>query len=304
MDHVKTRGRSKFFTCFSPVFADDDPGRDSDSSVTRNKRARRGFAAAMKAVFSKASSAKKSRSKKSKQDPFRSSSGYSISSPAINAKFVNSTNKNTEELPVLLRANSNASSVFSPSVTDSSRSSSRSSSISSNSRSGSERIKLSASSLDFKRNLNPRDGEKCGCTVGMCIFFICLVALVFWGKVSAIVTCTSACLFFAPACRPQGRCRPESATSSVDLSLDEDIDSEENKKRVIMEGLLERNRPRVLQPWISCVRQRRYTWDKKSSWSTSSNVCEYVNVQFLLREILNLLFFSRQPRRASLPNSN
>lgn len=246
MDHVRTRGRSKVFTCFSPVFADDDPGRDSDSSVTRKKRDRRGFAAAMKAVFSKASSAKKSRSKKSKQDPFRASSGYSISSPAINAKFVNRTNKNTEELP-LLRANSNASSIFSPSLTDSSRSSSRASSISSNSRSGSERIKRSASSLDFKRTLNPRDGGKCRCTVVMCIFFICLVALVFWGKVSAIVTCTSACLFFGGRF-PQGRCRPESATSSVDLSLNEDVDSEEDKKRVIMEGLLERNRPRVLQP--------------------------------------------------------
>ncbi|XP_073026296.1 uncharacterized protein [Primulina eburnea] len=249
MDHVKSRGRSKFFTCFSQVFADDDPGRDSDSSVRRKNRARRGFAAAMKAVFFKASSAKKSRSKKSKQNPFRSSSGYSSSS--ANAKFVNSTNKNSEEL-LLLRANSNASSIFSPSVTDSSRSSSRSSSISSNSRSGSARIKRSPSSLDFKQTLNTqavkRDSEKCGCTVGMCIFFICLVSLVFWGKVFAIVTCTSACLFFAPACRPHRRCRTESAASSINSSLNEDVDSEEDKKRVIMEGLLQRNRPRILQP--------------------------------------------------------
>ncbi|XP_073313299.1 uncharacterized protein [Primulina huaijiensis] len=250
MDHVKSRGRSKFFTCFSQVLADDDPGRDSDSSVRRKNRARRGFAAAMKAVFFKASSAKKSRRKKSKQDPFRSSSGYSSSS--ANAKFVNSTNKNSEEL-LLLRANSNASSIFSPSVTDSSRSSSRSSSISSNSRSGSERIKRSPSSLDFKQTLNPqpvlkRDGEKCGCTVGMCIFFISLVSLVFWGKVSAIVTCTSACLLFAPDCRPHRRCRTESVASSINLSLNDDVDSEEDKKRVIMEGLLERNRPRILQP--------------------------------------------------------
>ncbi|XP_073285438.1 uncharacterized protein [Primulina huaijiensis] len=242
MDHVKNRGRSKFFTCFSPVFADEDPGCDSESSVGRRKRAGGGFASAMKAVFFKTSSAKKYRNKKSGQESFRSNSGYSSSS--ANAKFVN-TKKNPEEL--LLRTNSNASSIFSPSVTDSSRSSSRSSSISSNSRSGSERIKRSASSLDFKKNLNPqavkRDGEKCGCTVGMCMFFICLVALVFWGKVFAIVTCTSACLFLAPCRR-----RLESAASSVDLSLNYVIDSEENKKRVIMEGLLERNRPRVLQP--------------------------------------------------------
>ncbi|XP_073029584.1 uncharacterized protein [Primulina eburnea] len=246
MDHVKNRGRSKFFTCFSPVFADDDPGRDSENSVRWKKRAGRGFAAAMKAVFFKTSLAKKCRNKKSGKDSFRSNSGYSSSS--ANAKFVN-TKKNSEEL--LLRTNSNASSIFSPSVTDSSRSSSRSSSISSNSRSGSERIKPSASSLDFKKTLNPlavkRDGEKCGCTVGMCMFIICLVALVFWGKVFAVVTCTSACLFFAPF-RRQRRCRLESAASSVDLSLNYVIDSEEDKKRVIMEGLLERNRPRVIQP--------------------------------------------------------
>ncbi|KZV25314.1 hypothetical protein F511_07446 [Dorcoceras hygrometricum] len=235
MDHIKSRGRSKFFTCFSPVFVDDEPGRDSESSVRKTKRVRRGVATAMKALFFKTSMAKKSRNKK---DPFRSNSGYSSSSP-INAKFVN-IDKNPEEL--LLRTNSNASSIFSPSLTDSSRSSSRSSSISSNSRFGSQRIKRSASSLDFKQTSNPqavkRDGEMCGCTVGMCIFFICLIALVLWGKVSAIVTCTSACLFFSP-CRRQLPCRPEIAASS--------LDSYDERKRVIMEGLLERSRPRVLQ---------------------------------------------------------
>lgn len=73
----------------------------------------------------------------------------------------------------------------------------------------------------------------------MCILLVCLVGLVFWGKVFAIATCTSTWLLFAPAGRRGHRLgRAESPVNDVI------VDSEEYKKRVIMGGLLERNRSR------------------------------------------------------------
>lgn len=79
--------------------------------------------------------------------------------------------------------------------------------------------------------------KKCGYFIPdleICVLLVCLAALM-WGKVFAIVACTSAWLFIAPGGK-LGR------ADSCEFS-----DSEEYKKRVIMEGLLERDRSRVLQ---------------------------------------------------------
>lgn len=109
------------------------------------------------------------------------------------------------------------------------------------------------SSLNKQKSMKRDCGRKCtyNPTLEMCIFLVCLFVLVFWGKVFAIVTCTSTWLFFAPGQRSH-------QLRGVDSS--DVIDSEEYKKRVIMEGLLERNRSSrvLLQLWVSSGGQGRF----------------------------------------------
>ncbi|KAI4304926.1 hypothetical protein MLD38_040383 [Melastoma candidum] len=77
--------------------------------------------------------------------------------------------------------------------------------------------------------------------VGMSIVLVTLIVMVFWGHVCAIL-CTAAWFYVIPRLRwpPSDRDVSkeglESAWGEVDLS------SEDNKKRVVLEGLLERNR--------------------------------------------------------------
>ncbi|KAI3466171.1 hypothetical protein Pfo_022834 [Paulownia fortunei] len=264
MDPTKNRGRSKLFTCFKPVAdGDHEPGcdlasppssDDDESGGRRKKRVRRGFSMALKAVFFKTSLLKKFRSENSKQDFHRLSSNLSSKSK----KLVKSMKKNLSykacwDPEEMFQTNSSRSSLLSSNssrrTASSISSSSASSSCSSNPRSESERIKRSVS-LDFRqmsqmsrqKSMNRDCGRKCvhnKPTLEMCIFLVCLVALVFWGKVFAIVTCTSTWFFFAPARRGHQLQR-------ADLSVNDVLDSEEYKKRVIMEGLLERNRSRLV----------------------------------------------------------
>lgn len=144
---------------------------------------------------------KKIQGKKSRKNSFRSNSELS----STNEKSV--SYKDLSNCKENFRTNSNhSSSLFSSNPT------SRSTSISSNSfpssfnyshsRSLSE-IKRS-SSFDYKiLNINKQKGFN-ESYAGICIFLVSLFSLVICGKVLAILTCTSSCLFFAPAPR---RCR-------------------------------------------------------------------------------------------------
>ncbi|KAI3457525.1 hypothetical protein Pfo_014188 [Paulownia fortunei] len=248
MDSVKNRGRSKFFACFNspavedePCFHSASPPSSYDESGRRRKTGHHSFSGSLKAVFFKTPLVKKLRSKRSRRDSAcRSSSNVLCkSTKLINPIKKKSSCKGISGQEESFPDNSDRSSLFS------STSSSCASSISSNSRSGSERIKGSAACLDVKQtNTNNRQhamkrvGSKYSYSpaTGMIVLLVCLVALVFWGKVFAIVTCTSGWLFLAPSRGFQG------AGSRVNNV----VDSAEYKKRVIMEGLLERNRPRVL----------------------------------------------------------
>ncbi|KAL7103550.1 hypothetical protein ACP275_08G186700 [Erythranthe tilingii] len=249
------------------------PPPPSESGGRRKKKVRRSFSvASMKAVFCKPSSLRKSKSESSKQDHLDRPSNNLLSK---SKKLVKSVKKSFTCKPFwephqeIFRTNSNhSSSIFSSNSSRhrSSASSMSSSSISSlSSNSGSEYsdgngiiIKRSVS-LDFEQMSPPmnttttttattlqkptrRDcGRKCisnYCNPSldqMCIFLVCLGALVFWGKVFAIVTCTSTWLFVYPGHRFQRVDSPVNDISNI-------VDSEEYKKRVVMEGLLERNR--------------------------------------------------------------
>ncbi|KAL9160151.1 hypothetical protein ABFS82_08G181400 [Erythranthe guttata] len=248
------------------------PPPSSESGGRRKKKVRRSFSvASMKAVFCKPSSLRKSKSESSKQDHLDRPSSNLLSK---SKKLVKSVKKSFTCKPFwephqeIFRINSNhSSSIFSSNSSRhrSSASSMSSSSISSlSSNSGSEYsdgIIRRSVSLDFEQMSPPINSttttttttttlqkptrRDCGrkrisnyCNPSldqMCIFLVWLGALVFWGKVFAIVTCTSTWLFVYPGHRFQ---RVDSSVNDVSNI----VDSEEYKKRVVMEGLLERNR--------------------------------------------------------------
>ncbi|XP_057790611.1 uncharacterized protein LOC131007696 [Salvia miltiorrhiza] len=252
MDATRNRGRGKIFACFRPLAIEDyEPVSDSASvqssgdegSPWRKKRLRRSLSAALKAVIFRTALLKKS---KSANDGGEDTDGYRINfSPFRGRSFIKSKRKNASNKPPLAPdgsfwSHSNRSPLFS---SDGSRTPSMSSlsasSRSSPARSESDSIQRCVS-IDYFRQTNPKQRMMKKCIIPyleICVLLVCLAALI-WGKVLAIVACTSAWLFIAPG----GRSRKLRRADSYELS-----DSEEYKKRVIMEGLLERDRSRVLQ---------------------------------------------------------
>ncbi|KAI8552687.1 hypothetical protein RHMOL_Rhmol06G0286000 [Rhododendron molle] len=79
-------------------------------------------------------------------------------------------------------------------------------------------------------------------TIGFCVLLVCLVVLTFWGRVVAIL-CTSMFLFLVRR-RIERSPSVDSTVNGIDLPVN-DVDTKAYKKKVIMEGLLERNRGRV-----------------------------------------------------------
>ncbi|KAF9678670.1 hypothetical protein SADUNF_Sadunf07G0059200 [Salix dunnii] len=74
--------------------------------------------------------------------------------------------------------------------------------------------------------------------IGMSIIITTLVIMVVWGKLCAIL-CTSAWFYFVP------RLRSEDTVSNGLISTESFYDSEEYKKRVVLDGFLERSRRSV-----------------------------------------------------------
>lgn len=198
--------------------------------------------------------------KKSRSETRYEQDGCLSNFPSCRKSFVKSDRKSVSSKPLLLPEgifwsnSSNHSPIFS------SNSSSRTpsmSSLSASSRSTPARSEPDniprSLSIDHFGQLNPaaskqramrrESGRKCAYVIPaleVCVLLVCLAALI-WGKAFAIVACTSAWLFFAPS---GGRSRRR--VRRVD-SYGVGGDSEEYKKRVIMEGLLERDRSRVFQ---------------------------------------------------------
>ncbi|XP_024994940.1 uncharacterized protein LOC112528205 [Cynara cardunculus var. scolymus] len=83
--------------------------------------------------------------------------------------------------------------------------------------------------------------------IGMSIILVTLVIMMLWGKVCAIL-CTSAWFFIAPRLGAAGE---HSAVATAEKRLPEphnnlDLDSVEYKKKVVLEGLLQRNHRNVV----------------------------------------------------------
>lgn len=254
---------------------------DADSSLdgARSKgSSRRRFSRALKAVLFDTSLTKKIRERKSRKNSFRSGSSLSLKSEKI-ANQMNDKSSSVEESSdademntinssrssLLFSSSTNASSSLSSSCSSSRNANSRSlserrgsSGVDSMDRRGSFRTTNSEEKIASFRAPNPVERKESfrgtksmelqkqnsaaekidqyySSTIGLCLLLISLLVLVFWGKICAIF-CTSIWLFFGPR-----RIKPVILAGSVNM------DSEEYKKRVIMEGLLERNRSRAAQ---------------------------------------------------------
>ncbi|KAK4439879.1 hypothetical protein Salat_0322800 [Sesamum alatum] len=227
MDPVKQLRRSKCFACFRPV-ADDD----GHSPSSRKTSAHPGFSGSLKSVFLRTPLVRKFRSKRCRRDSCRSSSNSSSKTK----KSTSPTNKKSSYKPF---SDDNEESFDRHSLFSSTPPSSASS-VTSDSRSVSGRTDGPAS-LDSRptTTTNNRHTKRVGSkssyniAAGMFVLLVCLVTLVFWGKAFAIVTCIWTWMFFAPSYTSEG------GGGLVNGSV---VDSEEYKKRVIMEGLLQRNR--------------------------------------------------------------
>ncbi|XP_009775295.1 uncharacterized protein LOC107779443 [Nicotiana tabacum] len=74
--------------------------------------------------------------------------------------------------------------------------------------------------------------------IGMSILMVTLLIMLFWGKVCAII-CTSAWFYFLPRFRPKNEAIVAGKNGGVAGAVD--VNSDEYKKKVVLEGFLERN---------------------------------------------------------------
>ncbi|WOH09962.1 hypothetical protein DCAR_0729423 [Daucus carota subsp. sativus] len=89
--------------------------------------------------------------------------------------------------------------------------------------------------LHQKKNVKSR---KClNTNIGLSLIALSLLVLVVWGKICAILCTSTWLLLLSASFKKRGAVK-----KSSDQLGREDVDSEEYKKRVIMEGLLDRNR--------------------------------------------------------------
>ncbi|KAF5442966.1 hypothetical protein F2P56_035571 [Juglans regia] len=88
-----------------------------------------------------------------------------------------------------------------------------------------------AVSKNLDREKGSISAKKLDSAVGLSIVVVTLIIMLVWGRVCAILS-TSAWLYFVPRLVEQNRNRHDH---------DQDYDSEEHKKKVVLEGFLERN---------------------------------------------------------------
>ncbi|CAN1165022.1 Uncharacterized protein At5g23160 [Linum perenne] len=95
-----------------------------------------------------------------------------------------------------------------------------------------------------------KEERKLGSVVGISIITVTLVIMVVWGRLCAIV-CMSGCLYFVPRLRTylsgvKVKVKPSRGRNSLDEyelgGYTPDLDSAEYKRRVVLEGFLDRNR--------------------------------------------------------------
>ncbi|XWS51993.1 hypothetical protein CRYUN_Cryun11dG0029400 [Craigia yunnanensis] len=221
------------------MISDDKDNDVVGSSSRKNKLGRRSFSRYVKAVLFDTSLMKKMRNQKLGKELYRTNnSDKSKPKNIFNSESLNNISLMNNNTSCTEDNHSTTSSTFSSSLwTTSVTTSSSSSTMASRCSSLSESVE---NSMQVKVG-NYGNGKGCnGFNVGICSFVISLFVLVIWGKVCAIF-CTSTWLFFGYQWSTIKLVPSENIT--VDRHFPE-IDTELYKKKVIMEGLLERNHNR------------------------------------------------------------
>ncbi|KAL4383089.1 hypothetical protein GQ457_15G012340 [Hibiscus cannabinus] len=101
---------------------------------------------------------------------------------------------------------------------------------------GNPRIHAPTSSKDLVEKFEPM--------MGLSIITVTLIIMVLWGRVCAIL-CTSAWLYICARFRTRTRSKGNESTANSN-SDDSYLNSKEYKKKVVLEGLLQRNQPFTL----------------------------------------------------------
>lgn len=95
-----------------------------------------------------------------------------------------------------------------------------------------------------KRDQSSRGQSKYDPIVGMSIIMVTLIIMLIWGRLCAIL-CTSACFYFIPrlsaASQSQNGNERSTEHSFLNSGDPESVDSKHYKKRVVLEGLLQRS---------------------------------------------------------------
>ncbi|KAF8409383.1 hypothetical protein HHK36_005458 [Tetracentron sinense] len=213
----------------------------------RKRKARKLLSQILKAVVFESSLRKKTRNKKDQQNSsYRSKCNLSAKNDKISdvtdEESVHRKLEDDDRKTVPTGSSQSSSSSFSSSCSSSVASTSQISE-SKNSRSLSERKKSCRSnSFEPKQNNSVQElGQKpkkmvAGYYSGLYLLLISLSVMVFWGRVCAVL-CTATWLYFVSRW-DSGDEQPENVIKSPE------INSREYKKKVIMEGLLERNHRR------------------------------------------------------------
>lgn len=218
-------------------------GKDG-GGIGKKKDGHRSLSRILKAVLFETSLAKKIKRRKLQRKLYQSNSNLLARAENFSKPIIENSIQNQELSKDSSQGiGSNSSSPFfnSSAITSSSVRSS-SSSLSSNSRFLTDKNKSSwSNSIETKQrqsNLQEHGKGSYNSNIGLCLLLISFLVLVFWGKICAIL-CTSTWLFFVPRlCNDNN-----SSQNGVEL-----LDSDEYKKRIIMEGLLQRNHARGPQP--------------------------------------------------------
>ncbi|KAF5730611.1 hypothetical protein HS088_TW19G00203 [Tripterygium wilfordii] len=222
----------------------DNKSASADAATPRKKRlGHRSFSRVLKALLFEASLVKKLRKRKlreklNRSHPESSEKTVKNSKPPLEISMSNNPESNTNGGRSSI-SNSSSSLRLSSVITSTTLCSSCGSSLSDRNNSNRSFRLSSSEQRKMKDNINnvQEQGKGYyGVNFGLCLVVLSLVVLVFWGKVCAIF-CTSTWLFFVPRRSIRSEWRNEGAS---------EFDSEQYKKKIIMQGLLERNRIRSL----------------------------------------------------------
>lgn len=234
-----------------PVGEGDDGSDDRGKNKKKKKKGLQLLSRASKAIFFEKSLAKKIQNRKSTKNSPESIGNLSTEAERIlklmhqnsGDRVSDNDSVGVTESSLSTSSHSSVVATTSPSLS-SSRSSSTNSSLRGRTQSSTRSSSFNSKQVQLGTVEDSRERPSSSDNSAICLLLLTLLVLVLWGKVCAIV-CTSTWLLFVP--RWSIVKRPKSSLESGDDSSD--VDSAEYKKKIILQGLLQRKRSRGAQPF-------------------------------------------------------